>query len=257
MTMKKLLFRLMPVLLLAPVVISIPAQAQTNAPAVEKKPKWESSVALGFTLTRGNSETMLATVTAGTRKRWTNDEVNLGADATYGESTVNGVNTVNANSAHGFLQYNRSFTERFYGYGRADGMFDDVADIYYRAGISPGVGYYFIKKKTDDLSLEIGPGYIWENVAGVVDDYATLRVGEKCHYALSDRARLTQTAEWLPALEDFNNYIINFMIGVEADLTADKKFTLGVFLYDNYDNIPAPGKRCNDIKLVVSVGYKF
>jgi putative salt-induced outer membrane protein YdiY len=256
--MKKLLFRLVPVLLLAPVVIAIQAQAQTNAPALEKKPKWESTVALGFTLTRGNSETMLATVTAGTRKKWTNDELSFGVDGTYGKSTVNRTNTtINANSAKAVGQYNRLFSERFFGYGRADGMFDDVADIYYRTTVSPGVGYYLIKKKTDDLCVEIGPGYLFENVAGVKDDYATLRVGEKFHYALSDRARITQTAEWLPQVEDFNNYIINFLIGVEADLTADKKFTLGVFLYDNYDNIPAPGRKCNDIKMVVAVGYKF
>jgi putative salt-induced outer membrane protein len=231
--------------------------ADEPAAAAEKKPQWESSVAIGFTLTRGNSETLLATLTAGTRKKWDRDELSLGADATYGESTVNGVDTVNANSAKGFVQYNRLFTERFYGYARVDGMFDDVADIYYRTTLSPGVGYYFIKNKTADLCLEAGPGYIFENVGGDTRDYAILRVGEKFHYALSDRARFTQTAEYLPELEDFNNYIINFLAGIEADLTADKKFTLGVFLYDTYDNIPAPGRKCNDIKLVTAIGYKF
>ena len=258
MTMKQLIFRPATVLLLAICAISIPVQAQTNTlPATEKKPQWESTVALGFTLTRGNSETLLATLTAGTRKKWLDNELSFGADGTYGESTVNGQQTINANSAKGVAQYNRLFTERFFGYLRVDGMFDDVADIYYRTTMSPGIGYYFIKNTNADLCLELGPGYLFENVGGVKDDYATLRVGEKFHYALSDRARLTQTAEWLPKVQDFQNYIINFLIGVEADLTADKKFTLGVFLYDNYDNIPAPGRKCNDIKLVTAIGYKF
>ena len=136
-------------------------------------------------------------------------------------------------------------------------MFDDVADIYYRVTLSPGVGYYFIKNKTADLCFEVGPGYILENVGGDHDQYAILRVGEKFHYALSDRARLWQTAEWLPELEDFNNYIINFEIGIEADLTADKKFTLRTYVQDTYDNIPAPGHKCNDIKWVTAVAYKF
>jgi putative salt-induced outer membrane protein YdiY len=246
------------VLLAATSGVSVRAEeAAAAAPAAEKKPQWESTVALGFTLTRGNSETLLATLTAGTRKKWEQNEVSLGADATYGESTVNDVNTVNANSAHGFVQYNRLFTERFYGYARVDAMFDEVADINYRVSLSPGVGYYFIKNKTADLCAEVGPGYIFENLGGDVHDYATLRVGEKFHYALSDRARLTQTAEYLPQLDDFNNYIINFLIGIEADLTKDKKFVLGTFLYDTYDNIPAPGRKCNDLKLVVSIGYKF
>lgn len=232
--------------------------AEEAAPPAEKKPQWESALGLGFTLTRGNSETLLATLTAGTRKKWDRDEISLGADVTYGESTVDKTNdTITANSGRAFAQYNRLFSERFYGYGRLDGMFDDIADIYYRASLSPGAGYYFIKKKTADLCAELGPGYIFENVGGDNNNYATIRAGEKFHYALSDRARLTQTAEWVPQVEDFENYLLNFMISIEADLTADKKFTLGGFLYDNYDNIPAPGRKCNDIKLVMAVGYKF
>jgi putative salt-induced outer membrane protein YdiY len=239
------------------VVTSVLPVRADDAVASTNKPHWESVVALGFTLTRGNSETLLATLTAGTRKKWDRDEIAMGGDGTYGESTVNDVNTVNANSAHGFVQYNHLFTERFYGYGRTDGMFDEVADINYRVALSAGAGYYFLKKKTDDLCLELGPGYIFEKVAYSVNDYATLRVGEKFHYALSDRARFVQTMEWIPQLDDFNNYIINFVAGLEADITPDKKFTLGTFFYDNYDNIPAPGRKCNDIKLVAAVGYKF
>ena len=231
--------------------VSLHAQTQTNASP------WESVAALGFTLTRGNSQTLLATATAGTRKKWGKNELSFGADGTYGESTVNGQNTINANSAHGFAQYNRLFTERFYGYGRVDGMFDDVADIYYRATVSPGVGYYFINNTNCDLSLEVGPGYIWENVGGKENQYAIVRVGEKFHLKLSDRARFVETAEWLPEADYIKNYIVNFMAGIDTDITADKKATLGVFVYDTYDNIPAPGRVCNDIKLVVAMGYKF
>lgn len=252
--MQRLVLRWTLAVLLAISVVSLHAQDQTNTPP---KPHWESVAALGFTLTRGNSETLLATVTAATRKKWTKNELSFGADATYGDSTVNGQNTVNANSAHGFAQYNRLFTERFYGYGRVDGMFDDVADIYYRATVSPGVGYYFINNTNCDLSLEVGPGYIWENVGGKENQYAIVRVGEKFHLKLSDRARFVETAEWLPEADYIKNYIVNFMAGIDTDITADKKATLGVFVYDTYDNIPAPGRVCNDIKLVVAMGYKF
>ena len=235
-------------------VVSLHAQTDTNAPP---KPHWESVAALGFTLTRGNSQTLLATLTAGTRKKWTSDELSFGADMTYGDSTVNGQNTVNANSAHGFAQYNRLFGKRFYGYGRADGMFDEVADIYYRAAVSPGVGYYFVNDTNIDLSLEVGPGYIWENQGGNIDNYATVRVGQKFHYQLSDRARFVETVEWLPQATLLHNYIVNFLAGIDTDITADKKATLGVYLYDNYNNVPAPGRVCNDVKLVAALGYKF
>ena len=252
--MQRLVLRWTLAVLLAISVVSLHAQDQTNTPP---KPHWESVAALGFTLTRGNSETLLATVTAATRKKWTKNELSFGADATYGDSTVNGQNTVNANSAHGFAQYNHLFTERFYGYGRVDGMFDDIADIYYRAMASPGVGYYLVNNTNVDFSLEVGPGYIWEDVAGDLHEYATVRVGQKFHLKLSDRARFIETAEWLPEATYIKNYIVNFLAGIDTDITADKKATLGVYFYDNYNNIPAPGRVCNDMKLVVAIGYKF
>ena len=49
--------------------VSVHAQIQTNTPpAAPAKPKavWKSSVAAGLTMTSGNSETTLATLTAGT-----------------------------------------------------------------------------------------------------------------------------------------------------------------------------------------------
>ena len=89
------------------------------------------------------------------------------------------------------------------------------------------------------------------------NDYVTLRLSEKFRHELNGRARIWQTAEFLPQVDDFNNYIVNFEIGIEADLTADKKLTLRSYIQDTYDNEPAPDRERNDIKLVTALGYKF
>ena len=136
-------------------------------------------------------------------------------------------------------------------------MHDGVADIDYRLSISPGLGYYFIKNKPTQLSAEAGPGFITQKLGHDYDNYATLRIGEKFNQALSDRAHLWQTAEFLPQIDRFKNYIINFEIGVEADLSASKKFSLKVYLDDTYNNVPAAGRKNNDLKLVAAVAYKF
>src|SRR5438445_71610 len=47
-------------------------------------PHWESSAAAGLTLTRGNSDTFLGTLSLVTGKKWDVNELALGADATYG-----------------------------------------------------------------------------------------------------------------------------------------------------------------------------
>lgn len=84
-----------------------------------------------------------------------------------------------------------------------------MADIKYRFLLSPGAGYYFIKNKTTDLSGEVGHGLVTQKLGDVSSTYATLRLGEKFHHTVSDRARIWQTAEILPQVDRLNNYIIN------------------------------------------------
>ena len=104
--------------------------------------------------------------------------------------------------------------------------------------LSPGAGYYFIKDTNTDLSVEAGPGYVVEKLGDVRKNYATLRVGEKFHHAVSDRARVWETAEWLPQVDDLNNYIINGEVGVEADLNVTGKLSLRAYVQDTYNNVP-------------------
>lgn len=231
------------------------AQAQAAAPAPDTS--WKSSAAAGLTLTRGNSDTLLATLGATTGKKWDQNEISLGIDGSYGKSKINGINQTTAGSAHAFAQYNRLFNERLYGFLRLEGLHDAVADINYRITLSPGLGYYFIKEKKTDLSAEVGPGLVIERLGGHNQTFVTLRVAERFHHEVSDRARIWESAEIMPQVDKFENYIFNAEIGIEADLTADKKLSLRAVLQDTYNSIPAPGRGKNDLKLITSIVYKF
>lgn len=241
----------------------ISAQADTTATITNAppKPKWVSDVSAGVTLTRGNSDTTLATLAANTDRKTEENEWNFGANATYGKAkvTVNGVtaNNTTAQSAEGFVQYNQLMNDRFYIYARIEGLHDDVADVHYRLTIGPGAGYYFIKKKTIDLSGEVGPGYISEQLGSQHLDFATVRVADKFHYQISDRARIWETAEIDPDVGRISNYIVTSEIGLEADLTAAKNLTLQFYWDDNFDSKPSPGHQRNDAKLVAALDFKF
>ena len=221
--------------------------------------QWQSSIAAGATLTRGNSETFLGTISGATGKKWNQNEVALGADVAYGttKNTATGHNDTTAETMHAFGQYNRLFNERLYALGRIEGLHDGVADIDYRLSLSVGAGYYFIKTKATQLSAEVGPGFIVERLGGTDKSYATLRAAEKFNQALSDRSRLWETAEIIPHVDDFKNYIVNAEIGVEADMNSSKSLSLRVYLDDTYNNVPAPGRKKNDLKLFAAVAYKF
>ena len=132
------------------------ALTATNAPP--KSPPWDLSASAGLTLTRGNSQTLLAVANFLGTKKWDQNEVDLGVDGAYGNTTdqKTGVTTKNADSLHGFVQYNRLFTERLFGYLRLEGLHDGVADIDYRLQVSPGAGYYLIKNTNTTFRVEVG-----------------------------------------------------------------------------------------------------
>ena len=227
------------------------AQAQGQAPEAAKKPGWETSAAVGLTVTKGNSDTVTGTGNVIAQKKWERAELRLGADVTYGENE--GVKS--AESYHAFGQYNKLLNERVYGYFRADGLHDDIADVQYRITVGPGAGYYFIKKARTQLSGEAGPSVVFERQGVGETTYFTLRVAERFEHKFNDKTRLWQSVEWLPQVDDFNNSIINGELGVETQLT--EKFSLRLFAQDTYDNEPAPGRKRNDLKLVAQLACKF
>ena len=229
------------------------ALAQAEAPLTppEPPPKWESSAFAGLTLTSGNSETVLFTANFKTQKKEKKNEWAFGLDGAYGEND----SERNTAIAHAVGQYNRLFTDRWFGYMRVDALHDDIADVSYRVTAGPGIGYYVIKKKETTLAVEAGPGVVFERVGGTDDTYMTVRIAERFEHKFGDRARIWQLLEFLPQVDEFENHIINAEIGVEASLT--KKTLLSVVLQDTYDSQPAPGRKHNDLKLVSGITYKF
>ena len=85
-----------------------------------------------------------------------------------------------------------------------DALHDGIADVEYGVTLSAGAGYYFVKTTNTVLSGEVGPGYVFEKLGSNERSYATLRVGEKFTQELSSHARLWQSAEFLPQVDDFD-----------------------------------------------------
>jgi len=234
--------------------------------------RWESAAAVGVALTRGNSENFLATASINTARKWSKDEMLLGASAGYGETTseieepnptpppatrTKEEHTTTAQFVRGFGQWNHLFTERFYSGLRLDGVYDEVAGIDYRFTVSPLAGYYLIKQPNIFLALEAGPSFVAENLAGdPATQYFALRFGERFQYKFAgDRARFWQSVDWFPRVDDFHNWFLNFEAGIAA--TIVKALELRLVAYDTYDNVPAQGRKNNDFKLTAQLGYKF
>lgn len=248
--------------LLYPLFLAGPAPglAEDQKPVEPPKPKWDSVASIDLTLTRGNSRTFLTTATFNTQKKWKMDEILLGGSAGYGNSTVKSstgqeVSSETQDYVKGFGQFNHLFSERFYSGLRLEGLHDNLADINYRFTGSPMAGYYLIKETNTFLSGELGPSVVTEELGHHSQTYAGLRVGERFEHKFAGGARAWQNAEWIPQVDHFANWILNFEAGISAPIV--KALDVRLVAQDSYDNRPAPDRLKNDLKLLAGIGYRF
>ena len=232
--------------------VSLHAVAMTN--------QWDGTLAAGLTLTRGNSDTLLTTLTFKAVRKSTNSEVLLGAAGSYGEATTDRgegdeeTRTTAAN-ASAYAQFNYLFTERIYGGGRVDFVHDAIADLKYRVTVSPLAGYYAVKNPKTKLAFELGPSGVFERQGNVDNQYAALRFGDRFEHKFTPKAKLWQAFDVVPQIDRFSNYLLIAELGIEAGIT--EKVLLRGVLQDTYDNEPAIGRKHNDVKLITSIVYKF
>jgi putative salt-induced outer membrane protein YdiY len=231
--------------------------AQQN-PAPAPAPKgWETTAAAGVSLTRGNTDTLLATLGLQTGRKWERDEVAAGVSGAYGEDQGNKTQE----QINGFGQYNRLFTERFYGAFRFDAMSDEIADLDYRFKLSPMVGYYLIKNAKTTLAVEAGPALVFEHyspkgLAPYGESYWAARFAERFEHKLTDTTKIWESVEYVPRVDEWaEKYLLTAEVGIDTAIT--KKLSLRVVFQDLYDSQPAPGRKNNDLRLIAGAAYKF
>lgn len=217
-------------------------EAATPAP-------FKSSFAAGLTLTDGNSETMAANASLTTEgEKQGLGSVRAGVEAKYGESTVNDQKETTLNSIKGSANAKKTITPMTFGYGDGSALHDEVQEIGYRATLGPGLGAYLVKNDKTALSAETGPTYVWEEVAGIRDNYLALRIAERLDQVISPTAKVWESLEYLPSVEDFGDYILTAEAGIEAAMTT--RINLRLVLQDKYDSTPGAGLKENDLCLI-------
>jgi putative salt-induced outer membrane protein YdiY len=232
----------------APVRRSLkPAKAAPVAPAMG----WTRTAALGFALAQGNSETLLATADFLAEYRGADNEIFLGASGAYGESE--GVQ--NVENARGAAQYNRLFSDHWYGAVATRFLYDSIAQVDYRISPRAALGYYLLRTDEVQLSLEAGPGYLWENVGGVKSDYLTIEALQKLTWKVNDTVSIGENIGWIGSTEDFNDYLI--LASAFVDVAVSDRVSFRTAVTNTFDNTPAAGAKRNDFILSAGVAVKF
>lgn len=237
------------------IVVSGAAWAQDAAPATNV---WHGEGAFGLSLARGNANTFLLNGSALADREWGQNNFKLGADGQYGLNNWAQTNqTASTEALHGFMEYKHLFTERLYGSARIDGFHDDIAEVRYRVIVGPAIGYYFIKSDSTKFNGEVGPSFIVQKQGSEEKKYLTIRFTERCEHTFNKAktAKVWEEVDYLPQVDDLNNYLLNSEVGVEAALSS--RFSVRVCADDMFNSRPAAGRKENDITLVSSLVYKY
>ncbi len=212
---------------------------------------WSTSAALGLALAKGNADSLTISLAADSAYREENRELFLAGAYTYAEDSGN----TSADALRASVQFNRLLNDRVY-VGTGIGFLrDDVADIAYRVTPAVTVGYYLIKNDEMTLSVEAGPGYTFEEVGGLEDDYFSIVAAEKFTWELSDRMTLKQSLSAVFDPADSDNYTLVGDVFLDTDITNNLAWRVAAGW--TYDNQPALGQGKEDTTLTTGITVKF
>ena len=212
---------------------------------------WTSTAAIGYALASGNSDSMSLGISADSVYRTNGKEIFLNANYTYGEND----GATSADALRASAKYNHLLSDRTYIGAGVGYLRDDIASVNYRFTPVVTLGHYFIKEDNMTLSVEIGPGYTFEDVGGLTDDYFSLVASEHFTWEINERTTFKQNLVATFDPSNSENYLLNADALLDTAIT--KSISWRIAAGWAYDNEPAAGLGKSDTTLTTGISVKF
>ncbi len=212
---------------------------------------WSSSAAIGYSLASGNADSNTTTAMYDSAYRSASHEFFVNAAANYSQNAgATSIDNMRANVQYNHLLGTRYFAGVGTGYQR-----DDMADLAYRFTPVAVGGVYLVKNDEITLSLEAGPGYTFEEVGGITDDFLSIQGAQRFAYALSPRCTFNQNLIYNSEASDTDNFVMTASSFLDTDITNN--LTLRIAASFLYDNVPALNRERHDTTLTAGFAIKF
>lgn len=241
--------------------------------------RWEGVVAASVAGTEGNIKTFAMGGMAEAIRKTDDDRLRFGVSTDIREAQVdkNGrKKTVQTGQKHNaWINYDYNLDDHWSlgGYTRFE--HDKFKDLNYRALIGGGPRYRFFDDKTKYLSAYLGLAYIYEsynertqfdtnsfglwvpkrNPPDKNRDFVSLALGDEFSMKITPTLSVYQHLDIYPNVEDFKDTLVHFDAGLRQKVMGGLFIGLGIG--DDYDNVPAEGKKKNDFLYFGNVGYEF
>ena len=234
-------------------ILAVPALASAQTPP-PPPPGWIGSASAGLALTQGNSDT--STVNLGYEvKRDNGSKILLGSTGLFIRGEAEGELTTNKLAFDG--RVDRKLSDRTTLFGQALYLRDSFKEIDYLISPTVGISRLLVKTERTEFGVDGGVGAVWEKNTGLDTDLdGALVAGQKLAHKLSATTLLTEKVAALWKMDDFDDALYTFGIGLAASITSATQ--LKVELLDSFKNKPPSASvKQNDVAVLVSFVYKI
>jgi putative salt-induced outer membrane protein YdiY len=234
---------------------SVPSTEAQPAPAPEGPPPlWLVSAGAGLAVTGGNTDTSTINVAYEVKRDGGLPLVYRSAGV-YLRGKTDDELTVDRALLDNRVE--RKLTERVSAFGQFGYLRDRFKEIDYLLSPGGGITYAFVKNSRVELNGDGGAGVIFEKNTGFdLETSGSVLAAQRFLFNFSDTASVTQSIAALWKMDDFEDSLYAFSVGVVSSLTANSQ--VKVELLDTFKNRPvSEDVEKNDISLLVSLVYKF
>jgi putative salt-induced outer membrane protein YdiY len=254
--------------------------ATSGFQAVAKPPPPEDAndgtqlkVTAGGLLTQGNSRTIAATASSDFRLRRNVSQFTALAAVNYGRSAPagDGPYETTVENYQGKVRYDYFFAPGVAGFLSVSGRRDRFQGLDLRLNIDPGVAYYFIDEKTQQLWVELG--YDLQHdinnddviTAASLDPAAepipksetnhSVRAFLGYNYAFNETLAFNAGVEYLQSVEEGKDARLNFDGGLTTKIS--QTFSVAMTMSVRYDNDPLEGVEKTDLITALNLVYSL
>lgn len=217
---------------------------------------YEREVSLGYNLSKGNTNTEQLDLAAKyNRNRPHIDEVTFKGNFSY--AAANKEMTAQKWFGLGRYAYSLGNLKKWYNFYRLEASHDGFANIDYRLVPATGVGYWFLDK--EDLKFLSEAGFGFQRT--VYRDETKTRnepiFTPRLYFMkkISPPFTISEDLTFYQSLSNTEHY--NARSETSATAAINERLSLRTSFIDEFESVPAEGKKRNDIKLLTALVVKF
>lgn len=235
----------------------------------DAKDATEAKISAGGMLTTGNARSLAATTAGNFRLRRSLNQLSIAAAANYSRAAANADADMETTveNYQGKVRYDRFVAKQLALFLSTSARRDRFQGLDLRLNLDPGVAYYFIDEKAQQLWTEIGYDLQYdvrrdENIDAAAAKGESVDKTKVQHSgrlfagytnSVNEHVKFNTGVEYLQGLPETERWRLNWDVGLSSAIGGD--FSLATTFSLKYDHAPLPGVKELDTVTALNLVY--